>query len=212
VGKIYASVLNERVTSWIEKSGILVEEQAGFRKNRSVIDQLFILTETIRNRKPNKTYCCFLDIQKAYDRVWREGLWEKLAEYGISGKMWRVLRSIYESVESSVLLGDNNTRFFNIECGLRQGCILSPILFAIFINGLAEEVNKQGLGAKLYLQKDGKLSILMFADDIALVAEDRKNLEKLMEITYEYSRKWRFSFNYNKCSIVIFNSGNRRLN
>ena len=77
-------MLNVRVTEWIEDSGILVEEQAGFRKNRSIVDQLFILS---RNRGPKKTYCCFVDIQKAYDRVWREGLWEKLAEYGISDKM-----------------------------------------------------------------------------------------------------------------------------
>ena len=74
------------------------------------------------------------------DRVWREGLWEKLAEYGISGKMWRVLRSIYESVESSVLLEGSCTSFFKVDVGLRQGCILSPILFAIYINGLAEEI------------------------------------------------------------------------
>jgi hypothetical protein len=134
VGKIYASVLNNRVTEWIESSGVLVEEQAGFRKDRSTVDQLFILTEIIRNRRPNKTYCCFLDIQKAYDRVWRDGLWEKLAEYGISGKMWRVLRSIYENVESSVLVNDNHTRFFSINVGLRQGCLLSPT-FAIYING-----------------------------------------------------------------------------
>jgi hypothetical protein len=211
VGKIYASVLNERVTCWIETSGILVEEQAGFRKNRSVVDQLFILTETIRNRKPKKTYCCFIDIQKAYDKVWREGLWEKLAGYGISGKMWRVLRSIYESVESSVLLGGKNTRFFKIDVGLRQGCVLSPILFAIFINGLAEEINQQKLGAKLTLSKDGRLGILMFADDIALIAEDRQKLERLLEVTFQYSKRWRFSFNYDKCAVVIFESNPKEI-
>ena len=100
------------MTEWAENSAILAEEQAGFRRFRSTTDQLFILTELIRNRRPKKTFCCFLDVQKAYDRVWREGLWEKLAEYGMQGKMWRVLRSIYKCVESSVLLDDRNTRFF----------------------------------------------------------------------------------------------------
>ena len=57
--------------------------------------------------------------------------------------MWRVLRSIYENVESSVLVNDSQTRFFNIDTGLRQGCLLSPILFALYINGLAEEINKE---------------------------------------------------------------------
>src|SRR5579872_4993872 len=90
-----------------------------------------------------------------------DGLWEKLAEYGISGKMWRVLRSIYENVESSVLVNDNHTRFFSINVGLRQGCLLSPILFAIYINGLAEEINEEHLGVKLIKYKDGTLGVLI---------------------------------------------------
>ena len=145
-------------------------------------------------------------MQKAYDRVWREGLWEKLAEYGMQGKMWRVLRSIYKCVESSVLLDDRNTRFFQIDVGLRQGCLLSPILFAIYINGLADEINKACLGAKISPDARDEVSILMFADDIVLVSEDRKKLEELMEITYQYSRRWRFSFNYDKSAVVVFNS------
>ena len=116
--------------------------------------------------------------------------------------MWRVLRSIYDSVESSVLLEGKCTRFFNIDVGLRQGCILSPILFAIYINGLAEEITRQDLGAKLSLDKDGRL----FADDIALISEDRKKLENLMEITFQYSQRWRFNFNYDKCAVVVFDN------
>jgi hypothetical protein len=136
--------------------------------------------------------------------VWREGLWEKLADYGISGKMWRVLRSIYKCVESSVLLEDRCTRFFNLEVGLRQGCLLSPILFAIYINGLAEAINQAGLGIKISVRAREEISTLLFADDIVLIADDPDNLKKLMEITYQYSRRWRFSFNYDKSAIVIF--------
>ena len=77
-----------------------------------MVDQLFILTETIRNRRPDKTYVCFIDIQKAYDRVWRDGLWDKLHEYGVKGKMWRMLRNMYENVESSVLVNDSQSSFF----------------------------------------------------------------------------------------------------
>ena len=128
LGKIYAATLNERVTNWIEKKGILVEEQAGFRRDRSTVDQIYIMNELVKNRRSRakKTYCCFIDIQKAYDRVWREGLWEKLHEYGLRGKMWRVLRSIYGCVESSVLVNDSETRFFTIEVGLRQDVFFHP--------------------------------------------------------------------------------------
>jgi hypothetical protein len=116
-------------------------------------------------------------------------------------RMWRVLKNIYESVESSVLVGEERSDFFNINVGLRQGCILSPILFALFINGLGEKIKKLGLGIK---HGKNTVSILMFADDIVLIAENRNDLERLMQVTYEYSIKWRFSFNYDKCSVLIF--------
>src|SRR6185503_15826182 len=132
--------------------------------------------------------------------------WEKLHNYGMSGKMWRILRSIYENVESSVLVNESKTRFFNIDTGLRQGCLLSPILFAIYINGLAEEINKEGLGVKLIKYRNGKLGILMFADDIALIADEKNQLNKIVDIACKYSLKWRFSFNYDKCAIMIFDN------
>ena len=78
--------------------------------------------------------------------------------------MWRVVRNLYSEVGSCVRLGEEKTEWFNLDVGLRQGCILSPILFSIFIDRLAEEVKKVG-GAKY-----GELvvSLLLFADDIVI--------------------------------------------
>ena len=72
----------------------------------------------------------------------RDGLWKRLIDVGIRGKMWRVLKNLYDIVQSSVLVGKHRTRWFSVEAGVRQGCILSPILFAIFIDGLARVVNQ----------------------------------------------------------------------
>jgi len=120
------------VSNFCESNKIHIEEQCGFRKGRSTIDQIFTLTEVIKHRRPKKTFCAFIDIAKAYDTVWRNGLWYKLWNIGIRGKMWRVLKGIYNNVESSVKLGDYWTDFFKITLGLRQGCILSPLLFNIY--------------------------------------------------------------------------------
>jgi hypothetical protein len=186
-----------------------VEEQAGFRRERSTVDQIFTMNELIKNRRPNPVYGCFIDIQKAYDRVWRGGLWERLHEYGLRGKMWRVLRGIYERVESSVLVNDAQTRLFNIEVGLRQGCLLSPILFALYINSLGEEIKRAKIGVKLARSED-TVGCLLFADDIALLAEKDEDLKKLMDITYKHSQKWRYSFNYDKCAVVVFNTNDNK--
>ena len=201
VGKLYTTVLYQRISKWCEEREIIAEEQAGFRHNRSTVDQLFILHEIVKGRRPKKTFCCFIDVQKAYDRVWRNGVWKKLDEYQLKGKMWRVINNMYDKVESSVLVETNNTDFFTIEVGVRQGCILSPILFLLFINGLVEEIKKSGKGV---LYGKVKIAILLFADDIVLIAENREDLEILMEITNEYSKKWRFDFNYDKSAVVIF--------
>src|ERR1700722_11229160 len=131
---------------------------------------IFILKEIVQ-------YCCFLDIRKAYDTVCRESLWKRMIVKGIGGKMWRVVKNLYAEVGSCVRLGQDKTDWFSLEVGLRQGCILSPVLFSIFIGGLAEEVKKVG-GARY-----GEIEVsLLFADDIVLVAENAKMLEKMLEV------------------------------
>jgi hypothetical protein len=101
--------------TWSEKNKILVEEQGGFRPERGCPDQLFTLVEILKNRGKKETFCCFIDVKKAFDRVYRGGLWCRLAEEGVKGKMWRVLRSIYSTVQSCVRVDDKLTDWFSLE-------------------------------------------------------------------------------------------------
>ena len=133
--KIYTSIIHERLKQFCETEKVLAEEQAGFREGRSTIDQIFILHEVTKGRFPNKTYCCFLDIKKAYDRVWRDGLWYKLNGKGIQGKIWRVIRNMYAKVEVCVQINENLSEFFDILSGLRQGCLLSPCYLIFLLMG-----------------------------------------------------------------------------
>ena len=93
-----------------------------------------------RKKKEGKpTYACFLDIKKAYDTVWREGLWDKLLRVGVQNRLIQVIKNLYSEVKSSVILNDRLTEWFDIEIGLRQGCALSPLSFLVFINDLIKE-------------------------------------------------------------------------
>ena len=70
----------------------------------------------------------FLDVKKAYDTVWCDGLWLKLWEMGVRGKVWRIIKQMYEFSRSAVLLEGEKSETFSLEQGVAQGCSLSPIL------------------------------------------------------------------------------------
>ena len=87
-------------------------------------------------REGKHTYAFFLDVQKAFDTVWHDGLWFKLWELGVKGRMWRVIKSMYDITQCAVLLEGEVSEQFRIGQGVAQGCSMSPILFSIFINQL----------------------------------------------------------------------------
>ena len=206
IGKIYTAVLHSRLSGWCESNGILAEEQGGFRPGRGCVDQLYVIVNIIRNRVGRKTYCCFIDLRKAYDRVWRTGLWKRLWDEGIRGKIWRVIKNLYDKTKSCVLVGGDRTDFFDVEIGVRQGCVLSPTLFSIYINGLAKEIAESGMGIEV---GGRKIAILMYADDIVITTDSQADLMKGMEIATKWGRKWRCSYNQKKSQVVVF--GQRKL-
>lgn len=202
VGKTFTSILNERIMLWTEEKGVLEDEQGGFRKGRGCVEQIFILKEVLNLRKGKKTYCCFIDIKKAYDRVWRGGLWKRLWDSGVRGRIWRVLRNLYEDVQSCCKVGAGRTDWFDVDVGVRQGCGLSPVLFNIFINGLGVAIKDLGLGVKI---DDGnKLSLLLYADDICVIANSKNELQRMMDAVSLYTRRWRFEINMKKTKVVVF--------
>ena len=200
VGKIYGGIINRRVMEWCEKYGVIAEEQGGFRVGRGCTDQIFTLLELIKGRKC-RLYCCFIDVKKAYDRVFRDGLWKRLWDVSIRGKMWRVLVGIYNKVESCVRVNSEKTEWFGVEVGVRQGCVLSPVLFSVFINGLVDVVKELGLGVEFGVDM---ISMLLYADDIVLFAKNRLEMLFISATVYEYSKRWRFEVNVKKTKIVVF--------
>ena len=126
----------------------LVEEQGGFRRGRGCVDVLYTYSEVVRGRKweGKSTYCAFIDVKKAYDRVWRDGLWKRLWDTGVQGKMWSVIKNMYREVKSCVMVDGEHTSWFETLMGVRQGCVISPILYSVFINGFAKDLIGKGVG------------------------------------------------------------------
>ena len=122
VGKLFEKIITDRITEWVEERGLLVEEQGGFRKGRGCMDQIWTLNEIVQSRREKRkhTYMAFIDFTKAYDMVWRNGMFMHLWKADIKGKVWRVIKSMYAAVRSCVSVNGHLSEWWDSDIGTRQ--------------------------------------------------------------------------------------------
>ena len=112
------------------------QEQAGFRKGRGCMDQISALRNIIAQCLEWKTplFINFVDFRKAFDSVHRNTIWKILHSYVIPSKIISIVKKFYEHFECSVIVGNDLSEWFYMQSGVRQGCIISPILFLVAID------------------------------------------------------------------------------
>ena len=158
----------------------LREEQAGFRAGRGCIDQIFSLRNIIEQCSEwnQPLHINFVDFRKAFDSIHRTNLWKIAMSYGIPEKLVNQISKFYLSFKCCVALDNNKTtEWFDIETGVRQGCLLSPILFILAIDWVMRKTTgdrKRGIQWGLFNQ----LEDLDFADDLALLASNHRNMQE----------------------------------
>ena len=206
-GKIYTGVLNRRLTFYVNMFNKLSESQSGFRENYSTIDNAFILQSLIDryiSRKGRKLYVAFVDFKQAFDRVDRHKLWSVLQKTGIKGKLFRSLNQIYKHVKAQVRSYGGISHSFRCLNGLKQGCMLSPALFTLFINKFAELIENSGIPGVQLFPEVIQVMILLFADDIALISDTIVGLQRHLNLLREYCVKKKIVVNIIKTKIVVF--------
>ena len=209
LSKVYTHILNKRLTVWAEKHGKLLEAQAGFRKGRSTIDHIFTLNAAVEKQfnTRSKLYVAFIDFHKAYDTVKRSILWSVLLRSGIQGRMFQNLKAIYSSVQSCVMCKGELTSYFRCIQGLKQGCILSPVLFSLLINELAVDILTRAKHGVSLGPSEIELSILLFADDLTLVASTVVGLQNQLNRLSEGCKQLGLTVNLDKSKILVFTKG-----
>ena len=133
-GKILLKIIARRISEYCERVGILPEQQSGFRSSRSTTDMMLVIRrlQELAWKKRTPLYVCFIDLTKAYDSVDRTLLWTVLARFGVPQNTVLVIRQFHDGMRACARLDDRVcSRWFAVEQGLRQGCVLAPLLFNI---------------------------------------------------------------------------------
>lgn len=214
VGKLFTSLLNNRLSKFLEDNKTLLENQAGFRKNYSTLDHCFLLKHLIdicKSRR-KKLFCAFVDFKQAFDRVWRDGLWYKLQSCGITGKFYNVILNMYKNIKSCVMLNGNVGEYFVSNIGVRQGENLSPLLFSIYLNDLENYLDSNG-NTRISFDLDIcnellRVMVILYADDTVLISDSAQGLQRLLSTFSEYCSTWKLTVNASKTKIVVFGARN----
>ena len=125
-GKVYGRILIEKVRSMTE--GLIGEEQCGFRSGRGCVDQVFVMkqmSEKFVNKNKN-LYVAYMDLEKTFDRIDKDAMWRVLGMYGVRGQLLKAVKSLYEKSEACVRVCREESEWFEVGVGLRQGCVMSP--------------------------------------------------------------------------------------
>jgi hypothetical protein len=206
MSKVYCGVLNSRLSTWAETNGKLSDEQNGFRKRRSCADHLstFTLITETRRKRNQPTYAAFIDFSKAFDRVDRGLLWTKLQMKGVDGHMLQALKSLYQNTQSCLRINGYYTQWFNVLSGVKQGCLLSPLLFNLFIDDLTQKIKDLKCGVPF---ENKQLPILLYADDIVLLSDTEKGLQLMLNTLNTWCEENNMLVNLEKSKIMHFRKG-----
>ena len=198
--KLFEHVLLERFR------GILTtcEQQFGFKRSLGCVECSFVLKETIDYYLSNgnkEIYVCALDLSKAYDRVSHFRLFTKLLQKGLPVYFVKFLALWYSAQEMQVKWRDSVSSPVHVRNGVRQGSVLSPCLFNVYINDLLEAINKCGDGARF---SDVFVGCIAYADDIALVSPTVTGMQRMLDICSDYAIDHSLVFNDKKSVATSF--------
>ena len=175
ITKIYERILERRLRSLVEER--LGEWQYGFRPNRSTADLIFSMKMILEKtwEYNDRTYLAFLDLEKAFDRVPRNKLWKAMqkAEYEIPAMLRRAIRGMYWQCKSSVRSVIGEGLWFDVMTGVRQGSVLSPLLFIL----LMDQVLKKATTNTMEGDHSGTLA---YADDVGLITCSATELQDIV--------------------------------
>ena len=201
VGKLFESCIHKYVFNFLKENNILTSSQSGFMPNDSCVNQLLcIYNELLTSHdKGIASQAVYLDITKAFDRVWHRGLLVKLSSVGIRGRLLLWFNDYLFNRKQATVIKGYKSNLENIQAGVPQGSVLGPLLFLIYINDIVKDIES---------------TIKLFADDtsISLSIENpvtrSETLNRDLTRISEWGTKWKVFFNETKTEVINYAHGN----
>ena len=159
-GKILAGVLLNRLNEHLEQSGLLLESQCGFRKDRGTIDMIFTARQLQEKCQEQNVdfYMTFVDLTKAFDTVSHEGFWKIMATFGCPAKFIAMVRQFHDGMLARVQNDGQFSDPFPVTNGVKQGCVLASTLFSMMFSAMPTDVFQDGDNSiPIRYRFDGKL-------------------------------------------------------
>ena len=214
--KLYAAILEQRISDWAEASNFRAAGQFGFRRQRGTAQAALVLRalQDQHRLRGQQLWGCFVDFKQAYDRVPREQLWQKLAARGVDTAWLAAAQALYSNVPMSVRTSAGLSPCFQAVTGLKQGCPLTPTLFGLYIDDLEEELmaaarRGEQLDLPSFLGSGGAaVPPLLYADDMVLLATSAAGLQRQLNLLQQYCRQWGLTVNIDKTKLMLL-SGRR---
>jgi len=217
--KVLLHLIKRRITPIIERQ--LGESQMGFRKGKGTRDAIFqlrMINERMMRldkekevdgkitRKKKGLYLCFVDYEKAFDRVKHDKLVEVMEKAGIPELEHRLIVNLYWRQYAAVRWDGEVSRDVDVERGVRQGCVISPLLFNLYSEFMFRDAMEGVEGISF-----GGVNItdLRYADDAVLVADKRKKLQRMIDRLNETCREYGMKVNIKKTKVMIINKEDR---
>ena len=189
-GKIFEKIIFNNLYAYLHTNNLISKNQSGFRPGNSTTNQLLYLLDEIHqafdSTESLEVRAVFLDISKAFDKVWHEGLIFKLEQNGVSGNMLKLFQNYLSNRKQRVVLNGSCSDYSSIESGVPQGSVLGPLLFLVYINDLERNI---------------KSNVKFFADDTMLfsIVKDPKisanDLNHDLDVIRQWANQWKLEFN-----------------
>lgn len=203
--KVLSKILISRIQGGVDS--LLRKEQAGFRRGRGTVDQIFILRNILEqvNEWNATLYIHFVDFEKAFDSIHRDSQWIIMQQYGIPHKLIRMVQALYDGFQCAVIDENETTEWFPVMTGVKQGCCMSGFLFLLAIDWV---MRKTVEGGKTGIRWNfmSVLEDLDFADDIALLSSTMQHLQQKTRKLEENAAMVGLKLNDKKCKIMKTNS------